>query len=388
MNCLSLPYDKCTGCFACFNICAKKAITMYEDKDGFYYPKINQDLCIYCGLCHTSCPQANIDENNVSPTSIVTAFYGTNNNKETIKQSSSGGIFAPLAQYIIGEGGVVFGAAFNYSSMRLEHFSTDERPLEDLQKSKYVQSYIGATFQRVRAFLNSDRYVLFVGTPCQCAGLKHYLGNKEYKKLYLCDFICHGVPPMRLLKEHMSYLKVLKKSVSSIDFRPKLNSWIDFFIIKNDFKTLYKTRWQYDPYYYLFEKAITLRCSCYSCSYSRGYRETDITLADFWGYHRYNKSIYNKNGLSMIIAYSEKGKDILCKIQCGKVSLYEIENEYVESAFKGGKNNREDRDEFYKRLAIYGYKKTVKEYGFSLHNTVIKNTIDDCKIIVNKFIKK
>ena len=37
----------------------KNAIIMQEDKNGFKYPKINDELCINCGLCAKVCPVMN-----------------------------------------------------------------------------------------------------------------------------------------------------------------------------------------------------------------------------------------------------------------------------------------------------------------------------------------
>ena len=51
--------DDCTGCFACYNICPKKAVEMKEDEYGRIYPIINKEKCIDCGLCKKTCPQIN-----------------------------------------------------------------------------------------------------------------------------------------------------------------------------------------------------------------------------------------------------------------------------------------------------------------------------------------
>ncbi len=47
---------KCTGCEACSNICAMNAIDMLKDECGFWYPHVNERLCINCGLCARVCP--------------------------------------------------------------------------------------------------------------------------------------------------------------------------------------------------------------------------------------------------------------------------------------------------------------------------------------------
>jgi len=51
----------CTGCYACANVCPKEpnCISMIEDEEGFWYPKVNYDKCIKCGLCINTCPELN-----------------------------------------------------------------------------------------------------------------------------------------------------------------------------------------------------------------------------------------------------------------------------------------------------------------------------------------
>ena len=48
--------SKCCGCSACYAICPRKAIIMDEDKEGFEYPRINESICVRCGLCLKVCP--------------------------------------------------------------------------------------------------------------------------------------------------------------------------------------------------------------------------------------------------------------------------------------------------------------------------------------------
>jgi len=47
--------EECTGCSACVDICDNNAITLETDIEGFWYPKVNPDLCTDCGLCAKTC---------------------------------------------------------------------------------------------------------------------------------------------------------------------------------------------------------------------------------------------------------------------------------------------------------------------------------------------
>lgn len=48
--------EDCCGCTACYAICPKEAISMECDKEGFEYPKIDEEKCIRCEMCIRVCP--------------------------------------------------------------------------------------------------------------------------------------------------------------------------------------------------------------------------------------------------------------------------------------------------------------------------------------------
>lgn len=164
-----LDKKKCCGCSACAQRCPKHCIKMIEDSEGFLYPKVDGDTCIDCGLCERVCPIQNPGEDRVP-----LAVYAAKNPNEVIRrQSSSGGIFTILAEQIIDEGGVVFGAAFN-DKWEVEHsYVENKEQLVKFRGSKYVQSKIGESYKDAKSFLKEGRRVLFSGTPCQIAALKN-----------------------------------------------------------------------------------------------------------------------------------------------------------------------------------------------------------------------
>ena len=101
--------EQCCGCSACVHICPKHSISFHEDQEGFLYPKVDLETCVDCGLCEKVCPVINQDSER-EPLEV----YAAKNDDESIRlQSSSGGIFTLLAEKIIEDGGVVFGARFN-----------------------------------------------------------------------------------------------------------------------------------------------------------------------------------------------------------------------------------------------------------------------------------
>ncbi len=78
---------ECTGCEACTQVCTQEAIFMFEDQEGFRYPKINRHKCINCGICREICPQ----ENALEKHSHKYVFGGYHLNSDIRFESTSGG---------------------------------------------------------------------------------------------------------------------------------------------------------------------------------------------------------------------------------------------------------------------------------------------------------
>lgn len=209
--------QNCCGCSACYNICPTNCIQMIEDAEGFIYPKIDEKSCIDCKLCKIVCPVLNGKEQTKMP-----VFYGSKNKDNEIRlKSSSGGIFFSIAEYVISNGGMVFGAAFD-NNMALEHIEVENvEGIYKLMGSKYLQSNIKNTYVRAEQYLKDNKIVLFTGTPCQISGLKTFL-QKDYENLYLVDVVCHGVPSPKVFREYMKELNAINKSkIKDIHFRDK-----------------------------------------------------------------------------------------------------------------------------------------------------------------------
>ena len=194
----TLEKKDCSGCMACMNICPKNAIMMKEDKNGFKYPKIDEKLCIDCGLCSKACPVINKLKENLYNIKV----YACKNKDENIrKKSSSGGLFTLFAKYILDQEGVVFGAKYDENLRVIHDYIEKDDNINEFRGSKYVQSDINSTYAKAKKFLSNGRKVLFTGTPCQIEGLITYLG-KNYSNLYTQDFICHGVPSPKVWKKY------------------------------------------------------------------------------------------------------------------------------------------------------------------------------------------
>lgn len=329
--------SECCGCGACVNICPRNAITMKEDEFGFLYPSLDQEKCVKCGLCKKACSYHNNENMNLPKETYAAA----SNNDETLKKVASGGIFSILAEMVIEEDGVVFGATLEHKNEELVpmHIAIESKDeLYKLQGSKYVQSAIGTTYQEAKNYLNANRKVLFSGTPCQIAGLKSYLG-KQYDNLITLDIICHGVPNTKWFHD---YIKVLEKQLNGkvydFAFRDKsrgqgMNARINYYDSKNNKKVVYKDGHLISFFHYFLQME-TYRENCYSCPYAGPKRVSDITIGDYWGVYNVhanemkNSNMSNSKGVSCVLINTGKGKEVFNHVQ-DRLNMFESTFENV-----------------------------------------------------------
>lgn len=356
--------DKCSGCHACFNICPKNCIQMIPDEEGFLYPHVDKGQCIKCGLCENICPIIHKLQTNDSVT--TNAIAAINLNEDIRLRSSSGGIFTLIAEEVLNQGGVVFGAAFTEDFKAVHHIRVNNSGnLKKLRGSKYVQSNINDTYKQAKNFLDTGFKVLFTGTPCQIAGLYSYL-QKDYKNLYTQDIICHGVPSPMLWEKYVEERETKSASkTQQIFFRYKKYGWKIFSVLfkfsnnKSYVKTLRE-----DSFMRLFLSNTCLRPSCYNCSFKSIHRPADITLADFWGIQNVLPEMDDDKGTSMILIHSEKGKQLISNINNyikSKDISIDIVEKYNPSVIKSVDYNK-NREEFFSKLESKRINSLAKEY--------------------------
>lgn len=311
--------SKCCGCGACMNVCPKEAISMKEDDYGFVYPDIDSDKCVKCGQCNRVCAFQN-DSNLSVPQKVYAAV---NLNEALAKQSSSGGIFPAVAEAILKSGGIVYGAAYEFTEegIYIKHIGIDNiNALNKLQGSKYAQSSLGNVFSSVKENLLSQRKVLFTGTPCQVDALKRYLG-KTHENLFTIDIVCHGVPSQKMLRDYMALQT--KRTVDSFTFRDKTKPWNVYrikFQIGNKEKNIHC---RLSSFYEYFLQAKIHRENCYVCKYAGQGRAGDLTLGDYWGIEREHKELFAEEkwkarfyrGISCVLVNTEKGYELLQEVK-------------------------------------------------------------------------
>ena len=363
MNNISIIKDRCCGCYSCKQTCHKSAIVFKENNEGFYYPEVNQENCVDCGLCLVNCPafgiETEIDKQN--------GYAVWAKDQKTLMNSSSGGIFYPLAKFFIDQGGYVCGC-INDDQLLPKHVLSNK--LEDVLKmsgSKYVESNLDGIFTQVKKELDLGGKVLFTGTPCQVAGLKKFIG-KDPINLFTIDIICHGVPSRKLFTSYLSWKESrLKGKIINFKFRSK---------DKHDWSLTYKLIYfrkkerteekmaSLDPYYYSFLQGDTYRESCYKCSYSNMSRPSDITIGDFWGIERVYPDLNNIQGVSAVITNSKKGEALFDQVQkefvVNQVDVNDIKDN--NGNLRRPTLRKKIRDEIYVSVLKDGFDKTAKKY--------------------------
>lgn len=322
----------CCGCSACIQACPKKCISFKTDEQGFNYPEIREDDCIDCGKCKKVCPY----ENPFPEREPLSTYASYSKDEEIRLSSTSGGVFSVLAEEVLSKGGVVFGARFDKDWNVVHDYIDRIGDIGLFRGSKYVQSELGDSFKQVQDFLKQDRPVLFSGTPCQISGLKHFLA-KEYDNLTTVEVICHGVPsPLVWQQYRKNYIfKTCKpEEITTISFRDKKNGWGQYDISacrssKAEERECFRDPMKGNIYINYFLQNIMLRESCHNCPAKCGKSGSDISLGDYWGIEYAHPELDGRKGVSLVMAYSEKGKDLV-----ESANLFRIDSNY-QSALSG-----------------------------------------------------
>lgn len=303
---------ECCGCTACASICSHNAITMEPDALGFLYPKVNESVCVECGLCEKVCQFTdNYDRSFNLPQ--PTAYAARHKDINEVMKSRSGAAFVAISDYILEQGGIVYGAGYK-DHFRVAHKrATTKEERDEFRGSKYVQSDLSGVFRQVKDDLKNGLTVLFSGTPCQTAGLNSYIGKKLRKNLILLDIVCHGVPGPYIWRDYLAYLEKKHNSkIIYVNFRDKEKyGWKAH---KETFK--FESEGGKINYTYLFYSHILFRHSCSVCHYTNLKRPSDITIADYWGWQKTDPEFNADNkGCSLVLCNTEKGQKLFDAIK-------------------------------------------------------------------------
>lgn len=310
MSKIICEHQSCTGCAACRDVCPKQCITMKPDALDALYPEVDEDKCIDCGLCEKTCPNNRTLEFR-HPQKVWAAW---SKDDEVRRTSASGGIACELYRYWIKQGGVATGVIYDRKEGCHFILIEKEEDIKPTQNSKYTFSSTNGIYKVVKEKLQSGIPVLFIGVPCQVAGLYGFL-KKDYDNLTTVDIICHGMPPAAYLQQHVEGIENSRKERTlELFFRdPKYYTYTFTFTLKNaSGKEFYNKKvLTTDNYQLGYHRALIYRENCYHCRYARKERISDLTIGDFSGLGRFAPFSQDKHNVSCILQNTTKGSILL-----------------------------------------------------------------------------
>ncbi len=358
-----LAKEKCVGCGACVSACPVNAIRLKADRWGYYRSFVDYETCINCGKCTQICPalQLPVNVNKKSPD----CYEFVSSDEQVLRRSSSGGIFSTLAGAILAEGGAVVGAAWK-DDFTVNHIvAENEEELQKLQKSKYLQSYVGDIFRRVKKLLDSGRLVLFTGTPCQVTGLRAYLG-KDYDNLLAVDILCGNAPSPMFFKKYID--ETFGNNLKIYEFRHKSDEirWDAMHIqatLRNG-DTIVHNGARDDNYQRVYHNHTMCPPHCENCRFQAFPRVGDISIGDFWKIKNHDPALDTFKGVSLVLCNSAKGERFFKRIPADRYAVMKkVPLEWMGGngySRNGGKNwISASRDLFYDAIAIMPFSKAV-----------------------------
>ena len=360
----------CCGCNACEDICPKDAISFKTDNEGFWYREVDMNKCIDCHLCEKTCPIINVKElkKNDLPQSIC--YAAEHKNMEVIFDSTSGGLFSALADVMYKSEGFVGGAVFNEDFSVSHYISNDKKDLPRLRSSKYLQSNLEGFYTQVRDLLKKGEKVLVCGGPCQMAALRAFL-RKNYDNLIIADYICRGINSPKVWRKYLdSYEERYGSKVVYCKAKSKEYGWRNLTqkVILENGKAYYETRHQSNFTKGYLRTGVFCRPSCYDCKFKGYPRIADITLADFWGIEKVNRSLEKNLGTSLVMINSKKGQAFFEQVK-KKINYVEVPFNSIEAGNRSLNLSLDppkvDRRKFFEDLDKMSFLDLAEKYNFS-----------------------
>lgn len=299
----------CFGCGVCAAACARKCIRLKMNKQGFYEPFVHLEDCVDCGICRKVC--SFINETELLP--FLPQSYEAWSNDGAIRHTaSSGGIGFELARMCVEKGFQAVVVRYNTERKRAEHYvASGVEDLMDSIGSKYIQSY---TLEALRQ-INFKQRVFFVGTPCQVASLRRWIRMRKAEDSFvLVDFFCHGVPSALAWKNYLKIHEGITGNLTDVSWRDKDTGWHDSWamLLRGNKGTVHVRRSEGDLFYSIFLGGWCMNPACSKqCKFKYDKSLADIRIGDLWGYKYRNE----KEGVSALVAFTEKGEETIASLQ-------------------------------------------------------------------------
>ena len=346
----------CCGCGACADACPKDAVHMVQDREGFRYPEVDEAKCVSCGRCRQVCPLPR-----PVPEAVEHTYFGAQAKDDAIRfASSSGGLFPILAQYVLDRQGVVFGAAYDEHMAVVHRAARNIEELEDLKRTKYVQSRLDGVYCQIEALLKAGQWVLFCAMPCQAQALRRFLGH-PYATLLVVDLVCYGVPSPGVWERYVEHLqRVHGGRLTSFSFRDKRNRDNGHTCTYTIDGREYVGPLNSDPYCQFFFRNYILRPSCHACQYCTPERDSDVTIGDFWGIEKIRPDIDDGMGTSLVILHTPKAQMVWDAVQ-GQLRWFQCQREDVlQPRLTGPTPAPELRDAFMKCCRLLSFPQLLR----------------------------
>lgn len=327
--------NMCNGCMACVEKCHRNAITIKDDLK-YYNALVDTKKCVDCGLCTKVCPREN--DNDMSKPKW---WYQGWADSEIREHASSGGAASAIIRTFIKNGGYVASCLFDSGKFVFE-VTNEMAVARKFAGSKYVKSNPEKIYGKIQSLLKANQKVLFIGLPCQVAAVNQFIKDKT--NLVTADLICHGTPSPYLLKKCLQEYGQDINTLTDINFRIK-----SLYELNRDGKPIAAFHTM-DNYLIAFLHSYDYTENCYSCKFATLDRVSDITLGDSWGTELSGEV---KNGVSLILCQSEKGKEL---IESAGLNLLDVDinnailhNEQLNKPSKCSKS----RDQFFENYNKY-----------------------------------
>lgn len=301
------------------------------------------------------------------------AFAAKHKNKDVLMNSSSGGAFTAISDIFLEEGAAIVCCSYNYEIDKMEYgLMFDKASRDSARGSKYIQCSVDHIYNISRQWLkeNSDKALMFVGTGCQAAGFESFCIAKNIRdRVLIVDIICHGVASPRLWKEYISELRRKEnKGLRLVSFRDKRYGWKTPYAFAGFDREI-----SLKEYMRAYYGGYSLRPSCYYCNYATPIRSADITIGDFWGIEKAIDGFPYEDGVSLILAHSQKGLAYIERIKKDMLIVSSDINSCLQPNLIHPTKKPADREKFWRYYEKKGAAKTIHRYG---SRTLLKRVIN------------
>ena len=353
----------CYSCSQCVDVCPTSSLQMEKDERGFFYPVLNKDSCINCRMCRESCMYHHKNEKRTYKLYAV-----QNTSVEVLEKCQSGGLFDAVSDVILDMKGAVYGCIID-KDLTVKHIrATTIENRNKMRMSKYTTSFISKELlSDIRKDILSEKAVLFTGTPCQCAWIQSFFGERG--NLYTMDFICHGTPSQNLFQDYIRFFEdknhiKIERTIFRIPLW-KSKGLHTMMLIDTEGK-----RYLNSDYSALFYSHLGHRESCFKCIFADKERQTDITMGGFLDIELF-KNPGNKYDMSMCIINSKKGEKIWESVK-KRIFYQQVSYSHrfrQQPCLYNPITKPEGYDNFWRTYLTYGIEKAMKEY---VHDEIYK----------------